>query len=64
MKKKIVEQKMVFLLFVLVLIVFSFAQRDTQKLDRLYQTAQTVQKTTLLQTVQAPPAAVRETMPQ
>jgi len=36
MKKAIIERNIVVVLFVLVLIVFSFAERDTKKLDRLY----------------------------
>lgn len=36
MKKAIIERNIVVVLFVLVLIVFSFAERDTKKLDHLY----------------------------
>ena len=36
MKKAIIERNIVVVLFILVLIVFSFAERDTKKLDRLY----------------------------
>ncbi|MGN6163089.1 MAG: hypothetical protein ACTHOF_00980 [Flavisolibacter sp.] len=36
MNKAIIERNIVVVLFVLVLIVFSFAERDTKKLDRLY----------------------------
>lgn len=36
MKRAIVERNMVAILFIAVLVTFSFAQRDTQKLDRLY----------------------------
>ena len=36
MKKALLERNMVVVLFVLVLIVFSFAERDTKKLDQLY----------------------------
>lgn len=36
MKRAIVERNIVAILFIAVLVAFSFAQRDTQKLDRLY----------------------------
>jgi hypothetical protein len=40
MNKKVIERNLVVLLFVLVLVVFSFAERDTRKIERLYTTAQ------------------------
>ena len=43
MKKKAIEKKLVILLFLLVFVVFSFAERDSKKLDRLYKTAQLLQ---------------------
>ena len=46
MKKALAERNIVVLLFVLVLIVFSFAQRDSKKLEKLYST--TVEKIKLL----------------
>lgn len=52
MKKKGLEKNLVVLLFVLVLVVFSFAERDSRKLDRLYKTAQLLQKNKLSTTVQ------------
>lgn len=36
MKRAILERNIVVVLFVLVLVVFSFAERDSKKLDRLY----------------------------
>jgi hypothetical protein len=36
MKRAIVERNIVGILFIAVLVAFSFAQRDTKKLDRLY----------------------------
>ncbi|GEM_PF-1789968 len=36
MKKTVLERNIVVVLFVLVLVVFSFAERDTRKLSRLY----------------------------
>ncbi len=36
MKKALAERNIVVILFVLVLIVFSFAQRDSKKLEKLY----------------------------
>lgn len=36
MKNLITERNLVALLFVLVLITFSFAQRDSKRLERLY----------------------------
>ena len=54
MKRKGLEQSLVVLLFVLVLVVFSFAERDSRKLDRLYKTAQLLQKKIPAGTAQAP----------
>ena len=39
MKKAIVERNLVVILFILVLVVFSFAERDTKKLERIYKTS-------------------------
>jgi hypothetical protein len=62
MKRNGIERNLVILLFVLVLVVFSFAERDSRKLDRLYKTAQLLQKKAPLNTAQASPAApVRNT---
>lgn len=36
MKHPVTERNLVVVLFVLVLITFSFAQRDSKRLDRLY----------------------------
>ena len=36
MQRAIVERNLVVVLFILVLVVFSFAERDTKKLDKLY----------------------------
>lgn len=36
MKNNLVEKRIVVVMFVLVLVVFSFAQRDTEKLIELY----------------------------
>ena len=36
MKKAVVERNIVVVLFILVLIAFSFAEKDSKKLDRLY----------------------------
>jgi len=44
MIKKRIERNIVVLLFVLVLIIFSFAERDSKKLEKLYTTAQLLQK--------------------
>jgi hypothetical protein len=38
MKRFLPEQQLVALMFILVIIVFSFAQRDSKKLDQLYST--------------------------
>jgi hypothetical protein len=40
MNKKVLERKLVVVLFVLVLVVFSLAERDSRKIERLYTTAQ------------------------
>ncbi len=47
------------MLFVLVLVVFSFAERDSKKLDRLYKTAQLIQNAEHPPSVQVPPAPVK-----
>ena len=39
MKKAIVERNLVVILFILVLVVFSFAERDSKKLERIYKTS-------------------------
>ena len=44
MNKKGIERNIVVLLFILVLVVFSFAERDSKKLERIYNTAQLLQK--------------------
>lgn len=42
MKKSLIERSFVVVLFVLVLVIFSFAQRDTQKLFEKYNMKSTV----------------------
>lgn len=45
MKRAVVERNIVVVLFVLVLVLFSFAEKDSKKLKQLYTvTATTVQK--------------------
>ena len=44
MNKEGLERNIVVLLFVLVLVIFSFAERDSRKLERLYTTAQLLKK--------------------
>lgn len=56
MKKQGLEQLLVVLLFILVLVLFSFAERDSKKLDRLYKTAQILQQKQSTPTVQQPAA--------
>jgi hypothetical protein len=43
MKKHVLEKSFVVVLFVLVMIVFSMAERDTQKLFKKYNTKSTVE---------------------
>jgi hypothetical protein len=43
MKKTVLERSFVIVLFVLVMIAFSFAERDTQKLFEKYNTKSTVE---------------------
>ena len=45
MNKKGIERNIVVLLFVLVLVIFSFAERDSRKLEKLYTTAHLLKKT-------------------
>jgi len=44
MNKREIERKLVVFLFILVLVVFSFAERDSKKLERVYRTAQLIKK--------------------
>ena len=44
MKQKGLEQLLVIVLFILALVLYTFAERDSRKQDRLYKTAQTVQQ--------------------
>jgi hypothetical protein len=48
MTKKGIERNLVALLFVLVLIVFSFAERDSKKIERLYTTAQLLKESSVV----------------
>jgi preprotein translocase subunit YajC len=50
MKNTVSEKNIVVILFVLVLVIFSFAQRDSKKLEQLYTntTAETVKKAPVL----------------
>lgn len=43
MKKTVLERSFVAVLFVLVIVIFSFAERDTKKLFELYNTKSTVE---------------------
>lgn len=43
MKRNLLEKSLVIVLFVLVMIVFSFAERDTQKLFEKHNTKSTVE---------------------
>jgi hypothetical protein len=43
MKRALVERNIVVVLFVLVLVVFSFAERDTQRLIEFYNTRNTTE---------------------
>ncbi|MDQ6608540.1 MAG: hypothetical protein M3Y85_01820 [Bacteroidota bacterium] len=44
MNKKGIERNIVVVLFVLVLVAFSFAERDSKKLERFYTTAEILKK--------------------
>ena len=48
MNKKGIERNLVVLLFVLVLVVFSFAERDSKKIEKLYTTAQLLKESTVI----------------
>jgi hypothetical protein len=54
--KKGVERGLIVFLFTLVLVMFSLAQRDSRKLDRIYQTAAAIQQKNPAQVVQALPS--------
>jgi len=57
--KKGVERGIIVFLFTLVLVMFSLAQRDSRKLDRLYQSAASVQKRKPVQLVQSSPSVFK-----
>lgn len=61
MKTKKLEKTVAASLFLLVLVLFSFAERDSKKLDRLYKTAQLLRKTDQNPTVQLPPSPGKTT---
>ena len=46
MKKNLLEKSLVVVLFVLVMVTFSFAERDTKKLFEKYNTKSTVETST------------------
>lgn len=48
MNRKGLERNLVVLLFVLVLVVFSFAERDSRKIEHLYTTAQLIKKSSVV----------------
>ena len=55
MKKVIAERNIVVMLFILVLITFSFAQRDSKRLEQLYISAdKTKASLTLPKTIKLP----------
>ena len=54
MNKTRLEKYLVVILFVLVFVVFSFAQSDTKKLEQLYTTTEARQKTKEYTTSLAP----------
>lgn len=43
MKRTVLEKSLVFVLFILVIVIFSFAERDTQKAFEKYNTKSTVE---------------------
>lgn len=45
MKKSVVERNFAALLFVVVLITFSFAERDSKKIEKIYTTTALIKKT-------------------
>ncbi|HTM91981.1 MAG TPA: hypothetical protein VL095_06160 [Flavisolibacter sp.] len=56
MKRTVLERSFVVVLFILVMVAFSFAERDTQKLFEKYNTKSTVEipKQTVEYTAEAP----------
>ena len=53
MNKREIERNIVVLLFILVLVVFSFAERDSKKLEKIYTTTQLIKKDSPAQPVVA-----------
>jgi hypothetical protein len=64
MEKTVLEKCTVAILFVLVIVIFSFAERDTQKLFEKYNTKTTVQtvRQTLHYTADASEEAEKQTI--
>lgn len=60
MNKKGIERNVIALLFVLVLVAFTFAQRDSQKLAKLYTTAQHIKKSPQTPTVVVAPQPAKQ----
>jgi hypothetical protein len=48
MNKKGIERNIIVLLFVLVLVIFSFAERDSKKLEKLYTTAHLLKQSSMV----------------
>lgn len=44
MKRKLLEKNLVLILFVMVFVIFSFAERDSRKLEKIYPVSQLIKK--------------------
>ncbi len=44
MKRAVLERNLVVILFILVLVVFSFAERDTKKMEQIYNATALIKK--------------------
>ena len=57
MKRTTLERNIAGLLFVVVLVTFSFAQRDSKKMEKAYSATEVVQKRSLASQLPSQPAA-------
>lgn len=60
MNKKGIERNIIALLFILVLVAFSFAQRDSEKLEKLYTTAHLLKKSPQIPSVMVHPQPAKQ----
>lgn len=62
MKRTTLERNIAGLLFVVVLVTFSFAQRDSKKMEKAYSATEVVQKRSLASQLPSQPAAEKNNL--